>query len=295
MRLPADKEIYGKKEIDPEKFIYRFENGETAAIYPDTLVWIRDFAYSYNEPLTKRYFSHPAFGNYPVLGVSQKQAMAYCDWKTRQWNAALQAAGSQSKVIIRLPSAHEWEYAAQAGSEIKTDSVLYDFILFDPSQTKGYPNPAHGEADKKIRNHGYKYNFGRIDDPNGFVVKNYAEDGSFYTAPCDAYKPDIKGFYNLHGNIAEWTSSTGGYLISEQDAQQVSGRLNKLTADFPNSPLANMTPAAAHAYLNRFIVVKGGSWESVPFYLQPGANQFYDASAQHSYIGFRTAMVFVTE
>ena len=42
--------------------------------YPDTLVWIRDFSYSYNEPMTKRYFSHPAFGNYPVVGVNWKQA-----------------------------------------------------------------------------------------------------------------------------------------------------------------------------------------------------------------------------
>src|SRR6476646_3801035 len=69
--LPPDDRIFGKKEIDPSKIIYHsetFDLKEAAAranqgqprskfiikkdvpIYPDTLVWIRDFAYSYNEP-----------------------------------------------------------------------------------------------------------------------------------------------------------------------------------------------------------------------------------------------------
>ena len=85
MIVTPDNRILGKKELDAEKLMYRSETfdykeasrRENAGkprsqfmvkkdlkIYPDTLVWIRDFSYSYNEPMSKRYLSHPAFGNY---------------------------------------------------------------------------------------------------------------------------------------------------------------------------------------------------------------------------------------
>src|SRR3984885_11877497 len=95
--LTPENRIFGKKEIDPSKLVYHsesFDLKEAAKkvnegklrsqfivkkdikVYPDTLVWVRDFSYSYNEPMTKRYFSHPAFGNYPVVGVNWNQATA---------------------------------------------------------------------------------------------------------------------------------------------------------------------------------------------------------------------------
>jgi len=91
--ITPDNRINGKKELDIRKLLYKsefFDLREAAkrenanqprgnfivrdstAIYPDTLVWIRDFSYSYNEPYAKKYFSHPAYGNYPVVGVSWK-------------------------------------------------------------------------------------------------------------------------------------------------------------------------------------------------------------------------------
>ena len=39
-------------------------------IYPDTTVWIRDFKYSYNEPMHNDYFWHDAYSEYPVVGVT---------------------------------------------------------------------------------------------------------------------------------------------------------------------------------------------------------------------------------
>ncbi len=51
---------------------------------PDTLVWRRRLAY--NEPYVDYYFRHPAYKDYPVVGVSWVQADRYCDWRTDRVN-----------------------------------------------------------------------------------------------------------------------------------------------------------------------------------------------------------------
>ncbi len=60
---------------------------EALPIYPDTTVWIRDFEYSYNEPMHNDYFWHDAYNDYPVVGITWKQAKAFCEWRTMKKNA----------------------------------------------------------------------------------------------------------------------------------------------------------------------------------------------------------------
>ena len=43
---------------------------EIINIYPDTLVWIHDATYAYNELYAEMYFWHPAFDDYPVVGAT---------------------------------------------------------------------------------------------------------------------------------------------------------------------------------------------------------------------------------
>jgi len=62
-------------------------NRDEVVVYPDTLCWIRDFAYSYNEPMTRNYFWHPAYDDYPVVGVNWKMAKAFCHWRTQLWDS----------------------------------------------------------------------------------------------------------------------------------------------------------------------------------------------------------------
>ncbi|MGZ3776675.1 MAG: SUMF1/EgtB/PvdO family nonheme iron enzyme [Mucilaginibacter sp.] len=51
---------------------------------PDTLVWRRPL--SYNEPYVENYLRHPAFNDYPVVGVTWEQAQEYCTWRTDRMN-----------------------------------------------------------------------------------------------------------------------------------------------------------------------------------------------------------------
>jgi gliding motility-associated lipoprotein GldJ len=51
---------------------------------PDTLVW-RD-RLAYNEPYVDYYLRHPAYRDYPVVGISWVQATDYCNWRTDRVN-----------------------------------------------------------------------------------------------------------------------------------------------------------------------------------------------------------------
>lgn len=201
LMLTPENRLYGKMEIDPEKIVYNvqgFDLKEAAklenkgkprkdfiyrynqAVYPDTLVWMRDFSYSYNEPQAKRYFSHPSFGNYPVVGVNWKQAVAFCHWRTRYMNAWLMKNKKAVESDFRLPTEAEWEYAARGGR----------------SQS---PYPWGGPYLRNMKGcllANFKPGRG-----------NYVEDGGFYTVRADAYWPNDFNLYNMAGNVSEWTSS----------------------------------------------------------------------------------------
>ncbi len=51
---------------------------------PDTLVWREEL--SYNEPFVETYLRHPAYNDYPVVGVNWFQANEYCVWRTDRVN-----------------------------------------------------------------------------------------------------------------------------------------------------------------------------------------------------------------
>lgn len=201
LMLTPDNRLYGKMEIDPEKIVYNvqgFDLKEAAKIenkgkprkdfiyrynqqvYPDTLVWMRDFSYSYNEPMAKRYFSHPSYGSYPVVGVNWKQAVAFCHWRTRYLNTYLIKNKKATESDFRLPTEAEWEYAARGGRS----QSMFPWGNYYLRNKKGclLANFKPGRG-------------------------NYVEDGGFYTVRADAYWPNDFSLYNMAGNVSEWTSS----------------------------------------------------------------------------------------
>ncbi len=149
-------------------------------VYPDTLCWIADFTYSFNEPWTEKYFWHPGFDEYPVVGVTFKQATAFTIWRSRLLNNYLRSKAQPEVMEYRLPTEAEWEYASRGGLE----NAMYPWGGMYTRNNKGC----------------FLANFKPMRG-------RYGDDGGNTTMAVASYAPNDFGLYDMSGNVAEWTSS----------------------------------------------------------------------------------------
>ena len=201
MYIPSEEAYNGQRTIDVTKlnFQYTYLDIQAAArdktgksrkdfikienepIYPDTTVWIKDYNYSYNEPMHNDYFWHQAYGDYPVVGVSWGQAKAFSAWRTLYKNSYQKSRRRQQINSFRLPSEAEWEYAARGGLQ----SASY---------------PWGGPYTKNDRGC-FMANFKPLRG-------DYAADQALYTVEAKSYEPNGYGLYNMSGNVSEWVDSS---------------------------------------------------------------------------------------
>ena len=158
--------------------------GETSEQYinslPDTSVWGDQAA------MVSNYLRHPAFLNYPVVGITYDQATAYCAWRSKRVNEMFFAKKYKvayhyykvdsnftqipQLVEYRLPTAEEWEQV----------------------YTVGYSK----KANRKIAAHGH------LRRKNGY-------GGLSTTAPSDADWPNLYELHFLNGNVSEMIAERG--------------------------------------------------------------------------------------
>lgn len=205
MYLPESESYNGLRTVDVSKLVFRYswmdiqaaakdkstknERGkrskymkhEQVQVYPDTTVWIKDFAYSYNEPMHNDYFWHEAYGEYPVVGVTWQKAKAFCAWRTLYKNAFQKDKKRQFVNSFRLPTEAEWEFAARGGLQ---------------SATFPWGGP-YAKNDRGCFLANFKPNRG-----------DYAADGALYTVEARSFDPNDHNLYNMAGNVSEWTDSS---------------------------------------------------------------------------------------
>jgi len=200
MYIPLEESYNGQRTWDVKKFKFQYSYmdiekaardkklsrkdviiREEVEIYPDTTAWIRDFSYSYNEPMHNDYFWHDAYGAYPVVGVSWKQAKAFCQWRTMYHNAYRKEKKRHFVNSYRLPNEAEWEYAARGGLQAATFPWGGPYAKNDRGCFMANFKPLRGD---------------------------YAADQALYTVEADAFEPNDFNLYNMAGNVSEWVNSS---------------------------------------------------------------------------------------
>ncbi len=170
-------------------------------LLPDTLVWRK--VLNFGEPYNLYYFRHPAYNEYPVVGITKLQAAIYCEWKTYTENQKLFIAEKKWGEVdpdtitnfpihfnYRLPTKKEWEYAASAGLNI--DSFPY-----------GY---------EQIRTEKRNHSTAKFNSTDPMMMMSHSDSITFHSfsfpsAPDD-YPPNGYGIYNIIGNVAEMVDET---------------------------------------------------------------------------------------
>ncbi len=155
-----------------------FVHKDWVLVYPDTLCWIADFTYSYNEPMSTMYFWHASYDNYPVVGVNWKQANAFCIWRTNFLNDALAQQDLPLVQDYRLPIEAEWEFAARGN----LDNSMYPW----------------GGVYLRNKLGCFVANFKPLRG-------NYVDDGALATERVATFSANEYGLYDMAGNVAEWT------------------------------------------------------------------------------------------
>jgi formylglycine-generating enzyme required for sulfatase activity len=162
----------------------------------------------------------------PVVAVSWQEAAAYCNWLSQQDGlpAAYESKGGRLVAVqpmntgYRLPTEAEWEWVARANRDGSLRKYPWGDSLPVPA---GAGNLGDRMAQPLLQT----------------IIEGY-DDGNPAAAPVGSYAPNALGFYDVAGNVAEWTSDL--YTVQ------------------PSAAAAAVDPLAVGG--GKLYVIRGSSW-----------------------------------
>ncbi len=220
---------------------------------PDTLCWREPTAY--NEPYVDYYLRHPAYRQYPVVGVSWLQANDFCNWRTDRVNEFIlireglldhnvnPTSTDYFSTEAYLSGVWQGQFTQKLATKNKgqRDVEMRDGILLPsyrlPTEAEweyaayGLIGNTVGERIKDKRKYPWDGNGVRSSDPKniGQMQANFVRGSGDYmgvagslndaadiTAPVYSYAPNDFGLYNMAGNVSEWVMDVYRPLTSEE-------------------------------------------------------------------------------
>jgi formylglycine-generating enzyme len=281
---------------------------ETLNVYPDEKIWAKDLTNAQVDVMVENYFSTPPYDDYPVVGVTWKQARSYAYWRTCTGSAFTDVADYMKyyRLIYSLPTEAQWVYAAgqdmravnnkaknipdgftlERENVDKNDKSLKNALV----DTAGKPNDstvvaaapkvdstpqAPAIVETADSTHVDRDEIGLLENFKQDEGE-YTTDGASFTLPVMAYSPNDFGIYNMVGNVAEWVIDA----YSPSTFAFVSDVNPELLYDADSTDVPAMKRK----------VVRGGSFMSNAKALSPYAREYELQDAAHCFIGFRLVM-----
>lgn len=206
------------------KKVFGFNSQEHIATLPDTLVWLSvDSCLHQN---VNSYLRHPAYRDYPVVGVSQEQAEEFSKWRS---DRVLEYHLIMFKVIkYDTAQTKETYFTIEKYFNNELNNIISDkkathfpefrlptlnerelILSYSDSLDKDYVKKCKSKYCKECK----------VDFPAIWIDISPCKDNSFRIEPtlsvysnCSAKRK--KPFYHLRGNVSEWTAhpniTTGG-------------------------------------------------------------------------------------
>ncbi|MFT6746518.1 MAG: sulfatase activating formylglycine-generating enzyme [Glaciecola sp.] len=296
---PGEERFYKRKQLDSKIYKCRYD-GRRVSVYPDTLSWVHDFFFSYNELMTQMYFWHPTYDQYPVVGINYWQARCFLNWKEKQLREELKKAGSKLKIEIDFPTLQEREYVLEDAYDYTTDEEESNYVA-----DNSFITDIALHYDDISRKTGGRYSNGKesalreVLYRNSTTPGNYILDGSLHTIPSYKFlkghsrdeKVNSKAVEFLGNNVSEWTN----YPYSKWK-KIFELRQNTLlaTQEFEDSLVSAIERFYDRKNDELGVLIVGGNWSDEKHSLQLGQNldgayakRFIHPDSSYSTVGFR--------
>jgi formylglycine-generating enzyme required for sulfatase activity len=261
------------------------------------------------------YFTHQAYAQYPVIGISHTQALEYChwlQWKLEEDPSFMQmmheSLGPQAKFTVDLPSLLEYQrllqaqvfepyHRSEAGAQYENPVLEY---LLSPRGNRSVNWSDQGLSSNRGAN------LMPWKTPSPFTVSVHESQLSTAPSKKKSYKTStflglseapVWGPYNhLLGNVSEWTSTPAENHLFDNITYTLN-TADEIIVNQYQIPTESLLQGRLHKPVDRqtHFAVWGGSWSDELYYLQGSAAKFKRFNHRSSDIGFRPIIRFYNE
>lgn len=175
--------------------------------------------------------------NHPAVNITWNDAISFCQWLSKR-----------ERIIYRLPTEAEWEFACRAGTESRY------FCGDDPEFLVKYGNVADGSTRAKF--------------PQWPTITSFG--GFIFTAPVESFAGNAFGLHDMHGNVWEWCADRYGKnyygespLMDPQGPEKGENRVLR-GGSWMNAPLLTRSAKRLNQRPNQFFIANGFRLAATP-------------------------------